>query len=66
MVSRGEGDGQPEPSPKGQTVASEQVTRDFPRLLERLPAIIYIADLGADGAWYYVSPQIEAILGFSP
>ena len=35
-------------------------------LVERLPAITYIAELGANGAWHYVSPQIESILGFSP
>jgi PAS domain S-box-containing protein len=35
-------------------------------LVERLPAITYVAELGAGGAWHYVSPQIESILGFSP
>jgi PAS domain S-box-containing protein len=35
-------------------------------LVERLPAITYIAELGAGGAWHYVSPQIESMLGFSP
>jgi PAS domain S-box-containing protein len=35
-------------------------------LVERLPAITYIAELGADGPWHYVSPQIETMLGFSP
>jgi len=35
-------------------------------LVERLPAITYIAELGADGPWHYVSPQIESILGYSP
>jgi two-component system cell cycle sensor histidine kinase/response regulator CckA len=35
-------------------------------LVERLPAITYIAELGAAGPWHYVSPQIESILGFSP
>jgi two-component system cell cycle sensor histidine kinase/response regulator CckA len=34
-------------------------------LVEHLPAITYIAELGADGPWHYVSPQIEAMLGFS-
>jgi PAS domain S-box-containing protein len=34
-------------------------------LVERLPAITYIAELGADGPWHYVSPQIETMLGFS-
>lgn len=35
-------------------------------LVERLPAITYIAELGAGGRWHYVSPQIESILGFDP
>jgi two-component system, cell cycle sensor histidine kinase and response regulator CckA len=35
-------------------------------LVERLPAITYVAELGAGGPWHYVSPQIQTILGFSP
>jgi PAS domain S-box-containing protein len=35
-------------------------------LVERLPAITYVAELGAGGPWHYVSPQIEAMLGFTP
>jgi PAS domain S-box-containing protein len=35
-------------------------------LVERLPAVTYIAELGASGRWHYVSPQIESMLGFSP
>ena len=35
-------------------------------LVEHLPAITYIAELGAGGPWHYVSPQIEAMLGFTP
>jgi PAS domain S-box-containing protein len=54
-------EGQAAPCPGGETTAS-----DYPRLLERVPAIIYVADVGGDGRWYYVSPQIEQILGYSP
>jgi diguanylate cyclase (GGDEF)-like protein/PAS domain S-box-containing protein len=39
---------------------------DYRRLVERLPAIIYTAELGEQGRWRYVSPQIEEILGYSP
>jgi diguanylate cyclase (GGDEF)-like protein/PAS domain S-box-containing protein len=39
---------------------------DYRGLLERVPAIVYIADIGAAGAWHYVSPQIEQILGYTP
>jgi two-component system cell cycle sensor histidine kinase/response regulator CckA len=35
-------------------------------LVERLPAVTYIAELGPHGRWHYVSPQIESMLGFSP
>ena len=38
----------------------------FRLLVEQLPAITYMAGFGADGVWSYVSPQIEAILGFTP
>jgi len=38
----------------------------YRNLVERVPAITYIAELGADGRWHYVSPQIETILGYSP
>jgi PAS domain S-box-containing protein len=34
-------------------------------LVERLPAITYIAEVGSQGRWHYVSPQIESILGYS-
>ncbi len=34
-------------------------------LVESLPAITYVAELGAQGPWHYVSPQIQSILGFS-
>jgi PAS domain S-box-containing protein len=35
-------------------------------LVERLPAITYIAEVGVLGPWHYVSPQIQSILGFAP
>ena len=38
----------------------------FRLLVEQLPAITYMAGFGADGVWSYVSPQIEATLGFTP
>src|SRR5579875_911406 len=41
------------------------IARDHPELLMRLPAMIYIAQDGPRGAWRYVSPQIEAILGYT-
>ena len=38
---------------------------DVEGLLERIPAILYISDTGADGCWHYVSRGIEMILGFT-
>jgi diguanylate cyclase (GGDEF)-like protein/PAS domain S-box-containing protein len=38
--------------------------RRYRELMESLPVVIYEADFGADGAWRYVSPQIEQLLGF--
>lgn len=35
-------------------------------LVEGLPAITYVAEVGVLGPWHYVSPQIQSILGFSP
>ena len=34
-------------------------------LIERLPAITYMAEVGVEGQWHFVSPQIEAMLGFT-
>jgi diguanylate cyclase (GGDEF)-like protein/PAS domain S-box-containing protein len=33
--------------------------------VERVPAIVYVAEPGPHGRWLYVSPQIESILGFT-
>ncbi|MBC7558454.1 MAG: EAL domain-containing protein [Dermatophilaceae bacterium] len=33
--------------------------------VERVPAIVYVAEPGPQGRWLYVSPQIESILGFT-
>jgi PAS domain S-box-containing protein len=34
-------------------------------LVEQVAAISYIAELGIQGQWHYVSPQVEAITGYS-
>src|SRR3954451_409904 len=39
---------------------------DFRRLVERLPVIVYSAELGENGRRRYVSPQFGEILGFRP
>ena len=35
-------------------------------LVEHLPGVIYIAEYGPQGRWFFVSPQIQKLLGFSP
>ncbi len=47
---------------EGQRVEAEA---GFRHLVERVPAITYAAEFGASGAWRYVSPQVEPILGFT-
>jgi diguanylate cyclase (GGDEF)-like protein/PAS domain S-box-containing protein len=44
----------------------EEDSRTYRELLERVPAAVYIADTGGSGLWHYVSPQIQAILGYTP
>jgi PAS domain S-box-containing protein/putative nucleotidyltransferase with HDIG domain len=34
-------------------------------LVERLPLVVYTAELGWNGVWYYISPQIQSLLGFT-
>jgi diguanylate cyclase (GGDEF)-like protein/PAS domain S-box-containing protein len=54
------------PLPGREAERAHGLTPQYPELLDRLPAIVYVADPGDSGRWHYVSPQIEAILGFSP
>ena len=35
-------------------------------LVERLPAIVYHSEFSTDGAWLYVSPQVEEMFGMAP
>lgn len=35
-------------------------------LIDTLPAVVYIAEMGPDGRWHYVSPQIRDLLGYEP
>jgi len=43
----------------------EEAESRYRTLVEQLPAVSYIAEPGAKGAWRYVSPQLEQMLGFS-
>jgi len=41
------------------------VGQDYRRLIERLPVIVYTSEIGEQGEWHYVSPQVEEILGYA-
>jgi len=34
-------------------------------MVEQLPAVVYVADIGAEAIWHYVSPRIQELLGYS-
>jgi diguanylate cyclase (GGDEF)-like protein/PAS domain S-box-containing protein len=46
--------------------AGAQAERRFATLVERLPAIVYEAEPGAEGLWLYVSGFVETLLGYTP
>jgi PAS domain S-box-containing protein len=39
---------------------------EYRSLVDRLPAIVYVAEPGIGAPWHYVSPRIEATLGYTP
>jgi PAS domain S-box-containing protein len=49
---------------KAERARTEAETK-YRTLIEQIAAISYIAEIGIDGRWLYVSPQIEAIFGYS-
>lgn len=38
----------------------------YRNLVERIPAVVYVAEPGENGKWQYVSPQITSLTGFTP
>ncbi len=46
--------------------ALKEAEAKYRNLVELLPVIVYTAEMGVNGKWTYVSPQIESLLGFSP
>jgi diguanylate cyclase (GGDEF)-like protein/PAS domain S-box-containing protein len=51
---------------KKEVQALRQSEARLRRLMENVPAVVYIAGPGEDGRWHYVSTQIEKVLGFTP
>jgi PAS domain S-box-containing protein len=46
--------------------ARQEAEALYRSLVEQLSAVTYIAELGLQGAWRFVSPQIESLLGYTP
>ena len=46
--------------------ARAEAETKYRMLVEHVNAITYIAEIGIHGQWFYVSPQVEAILGYTP
>ena len=44
----------------------EAAEHRYRTLVERLPAITYMAEVGVTGRWLFVSPQIQSMLGYTP
>jgi PAS domain S-box-containing protein len=38
----------------------------YRNLVERIPAVVYLAEYGEEGDWLYISPQIERVIGYTP
>ena len=43
----------------------QEAEAKYRTLVEQVAAISYIAELGSDGQWLYVSPQVETMFGFA-
>ena len=43
----------------------QEAETKYRTLIEQVAAISYIAELGIEGQWLYVSPQVEMMFGFS-
>jgi PAS domain S-box-containing protein len=48
------------------TAALREAEAKYRQLVEEVPAISYVAETGALGPFIYMSPQVTAILGYSP
>ena len=49
----------------GGTAGAGEAAARFRELIEWLPVVVYEAEFGPHGAWRYVSPEIEGLLGYS-
>ena len=38
----------------------------YRNLVERIPAVVYVAEPGQNGKWQYISPQVATLIGYTP
>ncbi len=38
----------------------------YRNLVERIPAVVYVAEPGQNGKWQYISPQVTSLIGYTP
>jgi diguanylate cyclase (GGDEF)-like protein/PAS domain S-box-containing protein len=50
----------------GERRALQEAEERYRKLVEHVPAVTYMAEARTHGAWHYVSPQIEGMLGYTP
>ncbi|MBI4259290.1 MAG: PAS domain-containing protein [Actinobacteria bacterium] len=53
-------------SPAAAEPLDDRTDLKYRTLVEQVPAVVYIALLGDEGDWLYVSPQIEGLMGYTP
>ena len=46
--------------------ARSETEAKYKMFIEQVAAVSYIAEVGVHGKWFYVSPQVEAIFGYTP
>jgi diguanylate cyclase (GGDEF)-like protein/PAS domain S-box-containing protein len=59
VIARGSAESQ-----RTETQVDDRHVPDFKGMVERIPAVVYLAEAGESGRWLYVSPAIEKILGY--
>jgi two-component system cell cycle sensor histidine kinase/response regulator CckA len=50
---------------KSAEIARAEAETKYRMIIERVAAISYIAELGVNGLWHFVSPQVEDIFGYT-
>src|SRR5208282_920029 len=51
---------------KWEEQARQEAEARYRTLVEQLASVSYIAEPGVNGKWFFVSPQVEGLLGFPP